>query len=91
VFSPDVHSDFAALRTKDAERAAFVAFDLLSVEGEDFRELPLEVRRAELEGLIEPDGAIMFSEALEVDGPLVFAKACELGVEGFVSKRLVGV
>ena len=88
VFRPDGHSDFAALRTKaGAERAAFVAFDLLSVEGEDVRKLPLEVRRARLEGLIGPDGAIVFSEALEVDGALVFAKACELGVEGIVSKR----
>jgi hypothetical protein len=26
-----------------------------------------------LEALIEPDGAIMFSEAIEVDGALVFA------------------
>ena len=91
VFRPDGHSDFAALRTKDgAGRAAFVAFDLLSVEGKDFRKLPLEVRRAELEALIEPDGAIMFSEAIEGDGALVFAKACELGVEGIVSKRLGG-
>jgi bifunctional non-homologous end joining protein LigD len=92
VFRPDGHSDFAALRTTaGAERAAFVAFDLLNVEGKDFRKLPLEVRRAELEALIEPDGAIMFSEALEDDGALVFAKACELGLEGIVSKRLGGV
>jgi len=41
--------------------------------------------------LIEPDGAIMFSEALEDDGALVFAKACELGLEGIVSKRLGGL
>jgi bifunctional non-homologous end joining protein LigD len=67
---------------------AFVAFDVLNVEGEDFRNLPLEVRRAELEALIEPDSAIMFSEALEDDGALVFAKACEFGVEGIVSKLL---
>ncbi len=33
----------------------------------------------------------MFSEALEADGAIVFAKACELGVEGIVSKRLGGV
>ena len=30
----------------------------------------------------------MFSEALEDDGALVFAKARELGLEGIVSKRL---
>ncbi len=91
VFRPDGHGDFAALRTKGgAQRATFVAFDLLNVEGEDFRKLPLEVRRAELKPLTEPDGGIMFSEALEDDGVLVFAKACELGVEGIVSKRLGG-
>jgi len=39
--------------------------DVLSVEGEGFRKLPLEVRRAQLEALIEPDGAIIFSEAIE--------------------------
>src|SRR5271165_1618789 len=33
----------------------------------------------------------MFSEALEDDGALVFAKACELGLEGIVSKRLGGL
>jgi ATP-dependent DNA ligase len=45
-FLPDGHSDFAALRTKEGgERAAFVAFDLLDLEGEDFRDRPLEERR----------------------------------------------
>jgi bifunctional non-homologous end joining protein LigD len=62
VFRPDGHSDFAALRTTGGERAAFAAFDLPNVVWEDVRKLPLEVRRAQLEGLIEPDGAIMFSE-----------------------------
>ncbi len=81
-------SDFAALRTKDGARRA--AFDLLNVDGEDFRELPLEVRRAELEALIEPDGGIMISEAIEDDGALAFAKARELSVEGIVSRRLGG-
>jgi hypothetical protein len=42
---------------------------------------------AELEALIGQDG-IMFSEAIEAEGTLVFAKACELGLEGIASKRL---
>jgi len=89
VFRPDGHSDFESLRTKrGAERATFVAFDLLNVEGEDFRKSPLEVRRAELETLTEPNGASIFSEAIESEGAIVFAKACELGIEGIVSKRL---
>ena len=89
VFRPDGHGDFVALRTKDgAQRAALVAFDLMSLVGEDLRKLPLETRRARLEALIKSDGAILFSDAIEGDGALVFAKACELGAEGIVSKRL---
>jgi bifunctional non-homologous end joining protein LigD len=92
VFRPDGYSDLAALRTKrGAERAIFVAFDLLQVDGEDMRKLPLEVRRADLATLIEPNGAIIYSEAIEGDGAIVFAKACEMGLEGIVSKRLGGV
>ena len=30
---------------------------------------------------------IVFSDALAAEGALVFAKACELGLEGIVSKR----
>jgi bifunctional non-homologous end joining protein LigD len=29
----------------------------------------------------------LFSEALAAEGEVVFAKACELGLEGIVSKR----
>jgi bifunctional non-homologous end joining protein LigD len=89
VFRPDGHSDFQALLTRrGAERASFVAFDVLQVDGEDQRKLPLEVRRAELHGLLADQNAILFSEAIEADGTLVFAKACAMGLEGIVSKRL---
>jgi bifunctional non-homologous end joining protein LigD len=48
-FEPNGHSDFAALRTTlGAAQASFVAFDLLQFEGEDWRKLPREVRRAQL-------------------------------------------
>jgi bifunctional non-homologous end joining protein LigD len=30
---------------------------------------------------------IVFSEALAADGAVVFAEACEMGLEGIVSKR----
>jgi bifunctional non-homologous end joining protein LigD len=55
------------------------------------RKLPLEVRRAELESLLAEQSIILFSEAIECEGALVFAKACEMGLEGIVSKRLGGV
>ena len=87
-FLPGGHSDFAALRTKaGGARASYFAFDLLSLEGEDLRERPLEERRAALANLIAGLENIQFSAALEAEGAIVFAHACELGLEGIVSKR----
>jgi bifunctional non-homologous end joining protein LigD len=92
VFRPDGHSDFAALRTnRGAAQAAFVAFDLLRFEGEDWRKLPVEIRRAQLESIVSGIDAIRFSEAIEGDGAVVFAHACKLNLEGIISKRLGGV
>jgi len=91
VIRPDGHSEFAALRTnRGAAIAHLVAFDVLHLDGEDKRKLPLEIRRAELESLVAGIDGIMFSEAIEAEGAIVFAKACELGLEGIVSKRLGG-
>jgi bifunctional non-homologous end joining protein LigD len=87
-FLPDGHSDFAALRTKEGgEQASFVAFDLLNLEGDDFRERPLEERRDALARLVHGAAGVRFSEAVSADGALVFAHACTLGLEGIVSKR----
>ncbi len=78
-----------ALRTnRGADAARLVAFDLLHIDGEDRRKLPLEVRRAELESLVAGIDAIVFSEAIEAEGAVVFEKACEMNLEGIVSKRL---
>jgi bifunctional non-homologous end joining protein LigD len=85
---PDGHSDFAALRTKaGSARACLVAFDLLNLNGKDFRKRPIEERRAALSPLVAGIHCILFSDALVAEGALVFAKACELGLEGIVSKR----
>ena len=66
---------------------ALVAFDLLTLNGEDFRKRPIEERRAALSPLVAGVDRILFSDALVAEGALVFAKACELGLEGIVSKR----
>jgi bifunctional non-homologous end joining protein LigD len=89
VFLPGRHSDFAALRTRaGGELASFVAFDLLQFEREDWRMLPLEARRAQLESPIAGTDAIRFSKGLATaDGATMFAHACKLGLEGIVSKR----
>jgi bifunctional non-homologous end joining protein LigD len=84
----DGHSDFVALRTKvGSARACLVAFDLLCLNGEDFRQRPLEERRAALSPLVAGVAHILFSDALSAEGAVVFAHACKLGLEGIVSKR----
>ena len=62
-------------------------FDLLSLDGEDLRQLKLEDRRDGLARLVGSADAIQFSEAIEAEGAIMFAHACKLGLEGIVSKR----
>ena len=50
-------------------------------------ERPVEKRREALMGLVAEASGISFSEALAAEDAIVFAKACELGLEGIVSKR----
>ena len=65
VFRPDGHSDFAALRTKaGGEQAALVAFDILSLDGDDLRQRPLEERREALAQLVADVDCVQFSKAL---------------------------
>jgi ATP-dependent DNA ligase len=87
-FLPGGHSDFGALRTKaGGARASFVAFDLLSLEGEDLRQRPLEERRKALSHLVARVDNTQFSASVGGEGAIVFAHVCELGLEGIVSKR----
>jgi bifunctional non-homologous end joining protein LigD len=87
-FLPGGHSDFAALRTKaGGARASLIAFDLLSLDGDDLRQRPLEERREALSRLVHGVDGIQFSVALAGEGAVVFAHACQLGLEGIVSKR----
>jgi bifunctional non-homologous end joining protein LigD len=89
VLRNDGRSDFVALLTKrGGAQAALVAFDLLRLEGEDLRLRPIEARREALMRLVADVGnGILFSEALAAEGAVVFAKACELGLERIVAKR----
>jgi ATP-dependent DNA ligase len=48
---------------------------------------PIEERRSTLLRLVVGVSGILFSETLAAEGAVVFAKACELDLEGVVSKR----
>ncbi len=83
-------ADFERLmaRVHDASAYAY-AFDLLALDGEDTRKLPLSERKAALGKLLrKAKPGIRYSEHLSGDGRVVFDQACRLGLEGIVSKRL---
>jgi bifunctional non-homologous end joining protein LigD len=70
------------------ERIFPYAFGLIELNGDDLRRDPLEGRKATLEMILAKAGSgIRFNEHMEGDGPTVFARACEMGLEGIVSKR----
>jgi bifunctional non-homologous end joining protein LigD len=89
ILRPDGTCDFFALRGKDGQASAvLVAFDIIELNGQDLRRLPIEDRRAKLAHLLRasPKG-VLFSSSIGGDGEAVFCYACALGGEGIVSKR----
>jgi bifunctional non-homologous end joining protein LigD len=67
---------------------SYFAFDLLHLNGHNLRGLPLIERKTLLATLLEGGGEfVRLSEHLESDGAVIFRKACEMHVEGIVSKR----
>ena len=69
--------------------AVLLAFDLLELDGEDLRRIPIEQRKRQLAKLVRrPQAGIVVNEVFEGDGDVLFEHACKLGCEGIVSKRL---
>ena len=82
----------AALGDRVADRLVFYAFDLLRLNGQDLRPLPLMERKRQLELLLAPlppDHLIRFSKHLIGNGPEIHRSACRLGVEGIIAKRVM--
>ena len=82
-------ASFDLIRHQRANESIFLyAFDLIELNGDDLRRDPLEVRKAALASIVaKASPGIRFNEHIEGDGPIVFAHACKLGLEGIVSKR----
>ena len=57
--------------------------------GDDLRSLPLEERKARLRSLLVRSkmGIVYSDHVAGDDGAKIFAAACEIGLEGIVSKR----
>lgn len=69
---------------------AYVAFDLLHLDGNDLTTLPLAARRRLLDQVLEPEARWRCSP-LHDDGPALLEAAINRGLEGVVAKRLDSV
>jgi ATP-dependent DNA ligase len=91
VLDKDGMSDFDALASrKNDQRAQLYAFDMLASDGEDLRGFPLMLRKGALAELLSsPVDSIFIAEYERGDiGDVLFQVACNMGLEGIVSKRL---
>ncbi|SEK14026.1 bifunctional non-homologous end joining protein LigD [Paraburkholderia tropica] len=84
--------DFSALQNAMDARASgdivYFLFDLMYVNGEDLRRVPLWARRARLSQLLGSAGEhLRFSEAFDAPAAAMFEAAASLGIEGLMLKR----
>jgi bifunctional non-homologous end joining protein LigD len=90
VCGPDGVAIFDAFhRRGTVSEAMLYAFDLLELDGEDLRALPLGDRKKRLARLLGKRRlGIVLSAHTDEDGAAIFEQACKMGLEGIVSKRL---
>jgi hypothetical protein len=91
---PDGRTAFNLIQyAADASQGSlvFFLFDLLFLDGEDIRDLPLVDRKARLEAfLVGAPRSLRYNDHQIGQGPAFHRLACEHGLEGIVSKRIDG-
>ena len=76
-------------RHRNHASAILCAFDLLEIDGEDLRRVPIQHCKHRLARLLRsPHHGIVLNEHFGGDGAKIFKHVCKLGCEGIVSKRL---
>jgi bifunctional non-homologous end joining protein LigD len=87
-------SSFSLLQTDlkegRSEHLVYWVFDLLYLDGRDLTEQPLTERKAALERLLGAGDAaapVRYCEHLEGSGAAILKRACQIELEGIVSKR----
>jgi DNA ligase D-like protein (predicted ligase) len=88
----DGKTSFSMIQTAsdsgNAGALVFFLFDLLYLDGEVISAAPLLERKERLRGLISGTGTpLQYSDHQIGRGPQFYARACELSLEGIISKR----
>jgi bifunctional non-homologous end joining protein LigD len=96
VLDPSGRSAFSLLQQSlDAggpQQLTYFVFDLLRLNGDDLRALPLLERRKRLERILRAapkltNNQVRPGQRLEGEGKILLRAACELGLEGIIGKR----
>jgi bifunctional non-homologous end joining protein LigD len=85
-------SSFAALQDAlsrgETKSMRYIVFDLLYRDGEDWRGAALTDRKAALHDLLKnARGPLVYSDHVVAHGGEVFSQACNMSLEGVISKR----
>jgi bifunctional non-homologous end joining protein LigD len=79
----------AAMDEGHTDELVFFAFDLLYLDGKSTSQLPLRDRKELLRSLFASKmRGLRFSDHVVGDGPRFRKQACEMGLEGVISKRV---
>jgi bifunctional non-homologous end joining protein LigD len=91
--APDFSALQAALSDGRGDTLVFFVFDLLFVDGDDLRSLPLVERKDRLKEMLdsqapETNAHLRYLEHIETSGEAMLESACRISLEGIVSKQL---
>ncbi|ONG54273.1 hypothetical protein BKE38_10635 [Pseudoroseomonas deserti] len=86
--TPDFAALVGAMEQGRTGSLRFFAFDLLAEGAKDWRDAPLTERKARLQQLLKRGPkAVVYVEHFAAPGAAVLRSACQMGLEGVVSKR----
>jgi bifunctional non-homologous end joining protein LigD len=79
---------FERLVNRGPQRGTIIyyVFDLISLDGNNLRQIPLEKRKARLARLVKKHPLLIYVDHVETNGLGMFAGAEALGLEGVVAK-----
>ena len=85
-------SQFNQLLSRKGE-PVFYAFDLLWLDGEDLRQMPLVERKKRLAPLVQAAKCpgLLYAQHIMQHGKAFFAEICARDLEGMVAKRKLGI
>lgn len=78
-----------AIKDRSFNNLVYYAFDLIYAEGYDLTQVSLITRKELLHRLVPSmdEGLVRYSDHVDGGGEAVYDHACELGLEGIISKR----